>query len=734
MADGHIIAIDTYGSQRVTAAQTGKVVSAYKMGYTSAVSAVLLALYGKNARDVSPKQASYRYVQIDGEVVVRHGHILLTLTADELTKAEQITRQSYRAGVFLWRDKKWWTFPDSSHANYTEPGYRTAPTFDPTSFRPPSPSTGERETTITGIIADKSQRSPEEKPWWWLSGETYPHRDLLKRSGARFSSRRKQWYFIGTELPTAIRALVTSESQSETDESEAESELPLMAIFGGRITGKEHASNGDIILRGANGVFATHTTWLNRKDQPETVWEFDLPSQDRIGNPLPAIQNSLQMNSATYSLYTRKWHFEQADKVAALDALAANLSFNDDPCTVDEAARILGMQVKDVVPSEPTLRLFEFDEIAYARHELETADGEAIPTGTRGKVVRLYNHNTKHGWSYDVDFENIGVCWCFERELTPHEPIPGIKIVRGAVVPPGAALPPTDAEIKRDLLAYLAYGELPALMVITPPLVDDEPQNNTVDESSISPDDEQTPTIRVIKPAPMPQEGEPLDTIQTAIRDVKTENIPVVPAAHPSNGRMTPIEQAYVGELTGSITGQVFCFGFAVHEGIAVFINMAGPRMGVEAIRAKLSKGEQISVVPPDAPAIELTAGEGNSGMYHPYLHYLPEARFASLLLVHDWAVTPLYGGKATTFIFRTSDMQATAKLKHHITQLVNIPIFDIWSSYLYEAGQKAMLVRKARSAGGIDLLSVDLDIDAWTRLITGGLEQQIIALPVTAK
>jgi hypothetical protein len=157
---------------------------------------------------------------------------------------------------------------------------------------------------------------------------------------------------------------------------------------------------------------------------------------------------------------------------------------------------------------------------------------------------------------------------------------------------------------------------------------------------------------------------------------------------------------------------------------------MAGPRTAVEAIRAKLSKGDIVSVVPLDAPATELTAGEGNSGMYHPYLHTLPEARFASLILVHDLAVTPNYSGKSTTFIFRTSDAQATAKLKHHVTQLVNVPVFDQWSAYLYEAGQRAMLVRRTRSAGGVDLLSVDLDVDAWTRLITGGLEQQIIRLP----
>jgi hypothetical protein len=734
MADGHIIAIDTYGAQRVTDPNTKKLVSAYKLGYTSAVTAVLLALYETNARDVSPKQASYRYLKIDNEVVVRHGHILLTLTADELAKTEQVTRQSHRAGVFLWRDQKWHTFPDSTHADFTEPGYRSGPTFDPTGFRPPSPLTGERESIITGIVVERSQREEGGKVWWWLIGETYPHRDLLKRHGARFSGKRKAWYYVGAELPAAIRALVTSEAQSDGDAPEEASASPLLTIFGGRIAGKEHASNGDIILLGENGIFATRTIWLKRNDQPETVWEFALPPQDRVGAPLPVIQKALQTNNAMYSLYTRKWHFEQPDKVAALDALAAELSFNDDePCTVDEAAAILGLRIKETPVSEPPTRLFALDEIAYARHELETADSKPIPTGTRGKVVQLYNHNAKHGWSYDVDFENIGVCWCFERELTPHEPIPGIKIVRGAVVPPGASLPPTDPEIKRTLIpsviCAIEYRQQPTPIAPPPLVINSDPDG----EPPVALVDDPPPAIRVIKPTPMPSDGEPLDAVQTAIREAKQENHQTLPVVHCSNGRIGRIEQSYVGELTGSITGEVFCFGYAIHDGIAVFINMAGPRMGVEAIRAKLSKGEQVSVVPTDAPAVELTAGEGNTGMYHPYLHYLPEARFASLLLVHDWAVTPLYGGKATTFIFRTSDAQATAKLKHHVTQLVNVPVFDVWSTYLYNAGQKARLVRKARSAGGIDLLSVDLDVDAWTRLITGGLEQQIIRLPELA-
>jgi hypothetical protein len=193
------------------------------------------------------------------------------------------------------------------------------------------------------------------------------------------------------------------------------------------------------------------------------------------------------------------------------------------------------------------------------------------------------------------------------------------------------------------------------------------------------------------------------------------------------------ILQSYVGELTGSITGQVFCYGYAVHEGICVYVNMAGPRMGVEAIRAKLSKGDQVSVVPFDAPSVELTAGEGNSGMYHAYMTNIPEAKFTSLILVHEWAVVPNYNGAATTFLFRTDDARATAKLKHHVTELVKVPVFDAWSSYLYSAGQTVGLVRKTRSAGAIDLLTVDLDATAWTRLITGGLEQGMITLSAQA-
>ncbi|NJL57091.1 hypothetical protein HC928_19555, partial [bacterium] len=462
------------------------------------------------------------------------------------------------------------------------------------------------------------QLDPNQKPWWWILGDTYPQRETLKRWGARFSSKRRAWYFVGWELPDGIKHLVS-----------------------------EYATTEPV---------ATTT---------------------------------------------------QVEE--------------DAPCSDEEAASILGVPINSNLsaelpkPYEPS-RLFQIGQMVYARHELETPDGKAIPTGTRGTISRLYNRNAQHGWSYDVDFTAIGTGWYFERELTDLAPIPGIRITHGAVVPPGAALPPPAADLKR---ALVESGHQPEPLVIDTPSAEPEaaPEPSTPEEPQ---------PIRIFKPQSLPVDGTPLDEVQTA----KTQPTPVLQPMTVSQKRIqVAIGQSYVGELTGSITGNVYCFGYAIHEGICVFVNMGGPRMAVEAIRAKFSKSEIVNCVPWDAPAIELTAGEGNSGMYHDYMQNIPEAKFTSLILCHDWLINPNYGGKSTTFILRTDAAQAAAKLKHHITELVKVPVFDEWAGYLYHAGQSAMLVRPTRSAGDIDLLTVTLDIDAWTRLITGGLEQGIITL-----
>jgi hypothetical protein len=508
MAEQHILAVHTYGSQRVKKPGTNQTISAYKIGYTSAACEVLQALYGTKAHNVSSPHASYRYLQIDGETTVRHSYLLLHVTADELARAEAITRQHQRAAVFLWQENRWLELPHGRNPAYLESLSRSGPDFNPSGFCPVAPSTGEQEGAVAGIRVEKSQRDPDQKPWWWILGDTYPQRETLKRCGARFSSRRRAWYYIGWELPDGIHQLVTHITETTNAETEPPSDLTL---------------------------------------SPEL-------------------------------------------EAQILDALAAD--------------------------------------------EAEAARNEAVSDTVEARQVEL----------------------------------------------------PTEAD---------------------------------------------KPAVRVMKPSFIPVDGTPLDQVQTAIVQTKTQPTLVLHAGSVSQKRtLTAVGQSYVGELTGSISGDVHCYGYAIHEGVCVFVNMGGPRMAVEAVRAKLSKGDIVSCTLWDAPAIELTAGEGNTGMYHDYFANIPEAKFTSLILCHDLLVNPNYGGKSTTFILRTDEAQAAAKLKHHVTELVKVPVFNEWASYLYHAGQTAMLVRQTRSAGDVDLLTIDLDIDAWTRLITGGIEQGIITLP----
>lgn len=484
----HILAIHTYGSHRVKHPAIKKMVSAHKIGYTSGASDLLLALYGDFAQDVSSQRASYRYIQITTDTTVRYGYVLLKLSDIELAQAETVAKLHHRADAYLYREGKWLELPNQRTPDYGEPIGHSEPNFNPTGYRIVAASTGEKDAATTGITIEKSQRDPDKTPWFWISGDTYPHREVLKQQGCRWSKKRKAWYLIAWDVPSAIQGLADLQSIAQPD-----------------------------------------------------------------------------------------------------------VSNEDAPCSDAEAERILGVT------------------------------------------------------------------------LAPKPP-------------------------------------------------------DTSDISDESPED--PPAIRIIKPTL----GED-DVLQTAIREVKaTPKVKIVATSQRPTRWQLPQESC--GELTGSITGNVWCYGWATHEGMCIFVSMGGPRTAVEAIRAKLSKGDVVNLLPDEGAAIELTAGEGNSGLYTDYLHNLPEAKFTSLMLAHELLVDPNYGGKSTTFIFHLSDEQAMAQLKHHVTELVNVSVFDHWAGYLWQAGQSAKLLRKTRSNDGLKLWTVDLDVDSWTRLITGGLSEGIIKFP----
>ncbi|GAB4528926.1 MAG: hypothetical protein OHK0046_48340 [Anaerolineae bacterium] len=58
------------------------------------------------------------------------------------------------------------------------------------------------------------------------------------------------------------------------------------------------------------------------------------------------------------------------------------------------------------------------------------------------------------------------------------------------------------------------------------------------------------------------------------------------------------------------------------------------------------------------------------------------------------------------------------------------MPVFADWTGYLWQAGQRAMLVRPTRPDGDVMLWTVDMDAASWSRLMTGRLSQGIIWPP----
>ena len=155
----------------------------------------------------------------------------------------------------------------------------------------------------------------------------------------------------------------------------------------------------------------------------------------------------------------------------------------------------------------------------------------------------------------------------------------------------------------------------------------------------------------------------------------------------------------------------------------------------MEAIRAKLANGQPVNLHPPDAPSIELAPdndadGNANTGRYTAFVQNIPEARYMSMILLHEWMIEPNYNGQSVTFIFDTDETTTRAKLRHHIRQLVKCAVFDEWTDYLWTAGQAAILVRKTRSGGGVTLWTIVLDETSWSMLITGGIAQGVIHIP----
>ena len=416
------------------------------------------------------------------------------------------------------------------------------------------------------IFVEKSQLDPNKPPWYWLTSDTYPHRELLKRWGCRWSVRRKAWYFVGEALPEAMQQLVdecdtqeesTPESQQPPDDDGLEliPDWLVQQIIAGRDTDPDKQM-----------VYAKLFT-------PDADWTLF------VRDYVPRGQRIFCYAILNGDLQMAEWGWQTLEDLQ----------------------------------------------------------------GVRGRLNLPMERDTSfRPESLDEAIEE----WKRHRGLADDDPSPVMK----------------------------------------PRINGNAPE--VIDELELDPET----GIRVIQPPVIPEDGE-MDAVQTAIQNTKKSTpVSTVRRTTCAPKGLVRIPHTFCGELTGSISGNVWCYGYAIHNGTCVYVNMGGPRMAVEAIRAKMSQGDIVNCVPWDAPSVELTAGNAadgsaNTGMYSAYMQNIPEAKFTSLILLHDLVTQPNYGGDSTTFLFHVSDEQAMAQLRHHVTKLVKVPVFDPKIAEGYDSG-----------------------------------------------
>jgi len=350
-------------------------------------------------------------------------------------------------------------------------------------------------------------------------------------------------------------------------------------------------------------------------------------------------------------------------------------------------------------------------------------EGQLLPMDAAGVVVRRYEYKPsaqyQHRLAYDVKFDAHGLHSLFQDALRD-EPtaIPGIT--RHETLPVMFGVRAEDVmrhEMERRQNIPQEYKLLDALNM-TEASIMPEPETET-----IAPEADAPPPIRRL-PAPEPDER--LSQITIAPRSS--------PRAPIQRANLARIEQRFVGELSGSISGSVYCYGYALHKDMCIVLNLGGPHMAVEAIRARLNNGEVVNLTHHNGPSLDLEPGwdeEGAplKGAYTVFVQNLPEAKFTSMILCHKHLVEPRYQAQGTTYIIRTDQEQAQAHLLKHLRAMLNVALFDEWGDYLWQGGEIANLLGPTRSEA-LDVLALHTDAEAWMRVITGGLARQLIRLP----
>lgn len=193
----------------------------------------------------------------------------------------------------------------------------------------------------------------------------------------------------------------------------------------------------------------------------------------------------------------------------------------------------------------------------------------------------------------------------------------------------------------------------------------------------------------------------------------------------------SPIVPVYCGELSGAISGDVYSYGYLTLGNQLVFLNMGGPRMAVEAIRARLSRGEMIHLSPDDAPAQEFTVT--GMGKFEDYTENMSSHHFQNTILIHR-NIAPNYNEVDTlTFalILAQFPKQVYSTFHQHLHQLLGVAVFPHWIPTLWATGLSAKFIEKCDGVGAVGY-GVYLKATDWESIISIGVSTGALPLSET--
>ncbi|MEO1440939.1 MAG: hypothetical protein AAFV33_11080, partial [Chloroflexota bacterium] len=399
----------------------------------------------------------------------------------------------------------------------------------------------------------RTQRSASDTPWWWITGDTYPHRAAFKAAGCRWSRKRKSWYFVGETLPKAVQEIIDMaafDAKVETAQPKPEQRVGKGA--GGKFKVGDRVQAADDFMALGGGTIKGGTLGIVKQCFGEAgelgysytvdfavsgeTWCFEMDLASAPETPPPPV--------------TPQAVAEPPAEPVAAQAEINTLPAEETPLPTAEPTETEG------VPGVHYPR-FKVGQTVHTNAQIKlNIAGAIIHQGVAGTIVRRFDirqTDKYESFGYTVTFEDSGTHPLFERTLDDERPsltyrtitreepmmiVPGGDMVGKHIARRKAIVNGTDwdGDTTADPIADKPTTVKPDEPADAAPL---EPEPSIIpNDKPVTDEDEGESAIRVLKPVRCPTTCKRRLKRLAANRSRSPRRSRTVPA-HPSNRHMS---------------------------------------------------------------------------------------------------------------------------------------------------------------------------------------------------